>query len=142
VIRVTGLALAVLALASFNIASARDLGVFRFADHHVRARVVGERLASILPADAVIVSGEQSGSMRYYTGRSIVRWDLIDGAAMPEALDALRLGGHEIWVVLDEWEEEGFRRKFPALAASIDVAPVVESARGVGMRTRAWRAVS
>ena len=39
-VRVVGLAVAVLALASFNIASAREHGVFRFADHQVRARAV------------------------------------------------------------------------------------------------------
>lgn len=140
VVRVAGLALAVMALASFNIASARELGVFRLADHHGRARPVGERLGAFLPAHAVIVSGEQSGAMRYYTGRSIVRWDLMDAAAMPEALDTLRRTGHEVWVVLDEWEEEPFRTKFPDLAAaSIDARPDVESASGVGSRTRAWR---
>jgi hypothetical protein len=141
ILRVAGLAFAVLALVSINLASAREHGVFRFASHQVRARVVGEQLARSLPANAVIVSGEQSGSMRYYTGRSILRWDLMDREAMPEALDVLRLSDHQVWVVLDDWEEEGFRRKFPSLAAaSIDARPFVESASGVGVRTRAWAA--
>jgi hypothetical protein len=138
---VMGLAVGVLVLASINISSARDLGIFRFADHQARARVVGERLANLLPANAVIVSGEQSGAMRYYTGRPTLRWDLIDAAAMPDALATLRGNGHAVWVVLDDWEEEGFRRKFPDLAAdSIDYRPVTESAPGVGVRTRAWAA--
>jgi len=38
-----------------------------------------------LPADAVVLAGEQSGSLRYYTGRAILRWD----AASPEVLEAL-----------------------------------------------------
>jgi hypothetical protein len=140
IVRVAGLAAALLVLASFNLASAREHGVFRFAGHHDRGRVVGEQLAAVLPARAVIVSGEQSGAMRYYTGRSILRWDLIDAAAMPGALDALRRNGHEVWVVLDDWEEEAFRRKLPELAsAALNVRPSVESAR-VGLRTRAWRA--
>jgi hypothetical protein len=139
--RLIGLPLLVLALASVNIASARDHGVFRFADHQKRAREVGEPLAASLPANAVIVSGEQSGAMRYYTGRSIVRWDLMDAAAMPEALEAVRRSGYQLWVVLDDWEEDAFRRKLPALAAaSIETRPLLESAAGVGVRTRAWRA--
>jgi hypothetical protein len=138
-IRIAGLVLAMLALASYNIASAREHGVFRMATYQVRARTVGERLATMLPANAVIVSGEQSGAMRYYTGQSIVRWDLMDAAAMPEALAALRLHRREVWVVLDDWEEEPFRRKFRDLAAaSIDAKPAIESAAGVGVRTRAW----
>ena len=140
-VRVAGLALVMLALASFNIAAARELGVFRFAGHHARGRAIGEALAASLPPQAVILSGEQSGAMRYYTGHSIVRWDLIDPEAMPHALDALRLSGAQLWVVLDDWEEEMFRRKFPDLAAaSIDARPVIESASGVGVRTRAWAA--
>jgi hypothetical protein len=139
VVRVAGVALAVLALASFNLASAREHGVFRFADHHVRARTVGEPLRAALPVNAVIVSAEQSGAMRYYTGRSIIRWDLIDRQAMTEALDTLTRNGFRIWVVLDDWEEEPFRRKFPELAAAaLDSPPVSESAPGVGVRTRAW----
>jgi hypothetical protein len=139
IVRVAGLALAAMAVASLNIASARELGVFRLAGEQVRARMVGERLAASLPANAVVVSGEQSGAMRYYTGRTILRWDLMDPAAMPQALDTLRRTGHQAWIVLDDWEEQGFRRKFPDLAAaSIDVRPSVESASGAGIRTRAW----
>ena len=48
-------------------------------------RVVARRPTSStasVPASAVILSGEQSGSMRYYTGRPILRWE----AATPESL--------------------------------------------------------
>jgi hypothetical protein len=138
--RVPILAVIVLGLFATNVAAARRLEVFHFADRHVRARVVGERLATELPANAAIVSGEQSGSMRYYTGRSILRWDLMDDAAMQEAATRLTQRGFQLWVVLDDWEEEPFRRRLPALAAaSLDYEPMVESAAGVGIRTRAWR---
>ncbi|MBA3271779.1 MAG: hypothetical protein H0T71_14845 [Acidobacteria bacterium] len=134
-----GLAILVLALAAANIASARDHGVFRFADQQARARVVGERLADQLPVNAVIVSGEQSGAMRYYTDRSIVRWDLAAPDVLDAALDQLIAHGYVVWVVLDDWEEEPFRRKFPAAASAVlNRPPAVESAPGVGIRTRAW----
>ena len=51
------------------------------------------------------------------------------------------LNGYQVWVVLDDWEEEPFRRRHPTLAAiALDYEPTVESAAGVGIRTRAWRA--
>jgi hypothetical protein len=60
--------------------------------------------------------------------------------AMPQALDWLRLNGYQMWVVLDDWEEESFRGKFPELARlSIDERPTVESTAGLGLRARAWR---
>jgi hypothetical protein len=139
-LRVPVLALILLTLAAANITSARRLEVFRFAERHVRARVVGEQLAATLPVNAVIVSGEQSGAMRYYTGRTILRWDVMDEAAMREAVDRLTRINYHVWVVLDDWEEEPFRRALPALAsAALDYEPVVESAAGVPIRTRAWR---
>ncbi len=139
-LRVPILAVLLLAVASTNIAAAKRLDVFRFADRHVRARVVGERLAAELPPNAVIVTGEQSGAMRYYTGHAILRWDLMTGAGMQQALDRLAQRGYQAWVVLDDWEEEPFRQRVPALAsAALDQEPMVESAAGVGIRTRAWR---
>ena len=59
--------------------------------------------------------------------------------ALAAAFDVLQRNGFQTWVVLDDWEEEPFRQRFPALAAaSIDSRPIVESAPGVGVRTRAW----
>jgi hypothetical protein len=141
--RVVATAVCVLGMAASNAAVARDLGVFGYAHRQARGRLVGEQLAAFLPVNAVIVSGEQSGTMRYYTARSILRWDLIEATAMPQALERLRLNGYQVWVVLDDWEEEAFRKKLPALAAaSLDYEPAVESAAGAGIRTRAWRARS
>ena len=139
--RVVATAVVVLALATLNLDSSRTHGVFHVADRQARGRVVGQQLAAFLPVNAVIVSAEQSGTMRYYTDRTVLRWDLMTPEAMPEALDRLSLNGYQLWVVLDDWEEEPFRKKFPALAAaSLDYEPAVESAAGVGIRTRAWRA--
>lgn len=134
------LSVLVLAVAGTNLAAARQLDVFRFAERSARARTVGEPLARAVAVHAAIVSGEQSGAMRYYTKRAILRWDVMDDAAMREAVEALTLDGYELWVVLDDWEEEAFRRRLPWLASmSLDYEPTLESAAGVGIRTRAWR---
>ena len=138
-VRVAVLTGLVMAVAAGNVASATRHQVFRFAERQQRGAVIGERLAATLPVNAVVIAGEHSGTMRYYTGRSVLRWDLVAPAAMPEAIERLRLNGYQLWVVLDDWEEEPFRRKFPALAAlSLDYPPAIESAPGVGVRARAW----
>ena len=140
-LRVPLIAAMVLALAASNISAARSHDVFRSAARQARARVVGQRLADTVAVNTVIMAGEQSGAMRYYTGRSILRWDLLEPEALPDALDWLTVNGYQVWVVLDDWEEEAFRGKFPSFAPlSIDQEPMVESAAGVGIRTRAWRA--
>jgi hypothetical protein len=100
--------------------------------------LAGRYLAASVPLRGVIISGEQSGSTRYYTGRSIVRWDLASPEALNAAVDQLTRGGHEIWIALDTWEEEPFRRKFPGnVAAALDWPPRLEA--GSGLLLRAWR---
>ncbi len=71
-----------LAIAAVGIANARVLDAFALKDQHHRIVQLGEHLGASIPDDAVIVAGEQSGSMRYYTSRPIVRWE----AASPEDL--------------------------------------------------------
>jgi hypothetical protein len=47
-------------------------------------------------------------------------------------------GGYDIWIVLDEWEEDGFRAKFVGTGiGDLDWPPQLDA--GVTLRTRAWR---
>jgi hypothetical protein len=132
------LAVLVLALAAANIHAARSRGVFRFAAYQSRAALAGRYLESALPPKTVVIAGEQSGAIRYYTGRSIVRWDFIEAGSLDRAIDQLAGAGYDLWIALDAWEEELFRQKFPATrAARLDWPPRVEA--GSELLTRAWR---
>ena len=63
---------------------ARSLDTFKLADQLRRVAAVADYINADVPPSAVILAGEQSGSMRYYTDRPILRWE----AATPEALAA------------------------------------------------------
>ena len=118
--------------------TARRLGVFQVAAVTARAREAGDRLARILPPQAVLLAGEQSGSMRYATGRPVIRWERLDAHSLRAALAVLASQGLEAWWVLDQFEEAGVRARFPGVpAAALDWPPEVET--GPLMRTRAWR---
>jgi hypothetical protein len=131
-------AILVLSVAMLNITTAKGLGVFRFADQQRRASLAGRYLESALPLNAVVIAGEQSGATRYYTRRSIVRWDFLDPAAYDESLNRLEASGYDAWIALDTWEEDLFRTKFRGTAsAALDWPPVVEA--GTEIRMRAWR---
>jgi hypothetical protein len=128
----------VLALAASNIASARELGVFRLAARQSRALLAGRYLASVLPPHAVVISGEQSGSIRYYTGRSIVRWDFLAADSLPHVTEQLVASGYDVWIALDDWEVPTYREKFaPLVTAGLDWPPAVDA--GTDGRTQAWR---
>jgi hypothetical protein len=134
------LAAVVLALATWQIASARELAVFRFATRQSRAMLAGRYLESVVsPRGAVLITGEQSGAMRYYTQQSIVRWDFLSRDALGRVLERLQGTGREAWIVLDDWETGEFRDKFRGVAdaAGLDWPPLVDA--GVEARTQGWR---
>jgi hypothetical protein len=131
------IALALL-LATSQIATARDLDVFRFAARQSRALLAGRYLGSALPDNAVVIAGEQSGAVRYYSGRSIVRWDFLKPADLPLVTNELTRAGYDVWIALDDWEVPLYREKFRgSIAAALDWPPRVDA--GLDARTIAWR---
>jgi hypothetical protein len=129
-----GLMLGVTAHALFV---ARSLETFRLADQLRRVEQVAEAISHTAPANAVIVAGEQSGSMRYYTGRSILRWEAATPETLSAAIEVLLKAGRPIYVVLDAWEREPFQQKFPNVGpAELDWPPMLEA--GSSHRTLAW----
>ena len=127
-----------LAIAAVGIANARVLDAFALKDQHRRIVKLGEHLNTAIPADAVIVSGEQSGSMRYYTSRPVVRWEAASVEDLTRALAALQAAGRPVWFVLDAWEEEPFRAKFASVPPAALAWPAAVTA-GTTHRTSAWR---
>ena len=65
-----------------------------------------------VPPEAVILAMQHSGSVRYYTGRLTMRWDVLDPASLDRAVDALRTRGVAAYALLESWEEADFRRRF------------------------------
>jgi hypothetical protein len=137
-IRVPLLFALLLGVTAYNIFTARTLGTFRLADQLARVSTVGNYINANVPESAVLVSGEQSGSMRYYTNRPILRWEAATSETLGEAVSALEQAGRPVFIVLDAWEDELFRKKFPSYpAGALDWPPVVEAGRS--HRTRLWK---
>jgi hypothetical protein len=128
----------VIAIAASQVASARELGVFRLAARQSHVLLAGRYLESALRPNAVVISGEQSGAWRYYTGRPILRWDSLAPDDLPRALEPLSAAGVDVWVALDDWEVPKYREKFSvAVSGGLDWPPVVDT--GTEGRTQAWR---
>ena len=64
-----------------------------------------------LPPRAVFVTLLHSGSIRYYTGRDILRWDLVDPASFDTAVDYLKDRGHDVYVIADDGDVAEFKRR-------------------------------
>ena len=136
--RVIGALAVVLGISAHGVSQARGLETFRLADQQRRVSQVAEFLLTTLPSDAVIVAGEQSGSLRYYTGRSIVRWDSATPDTLASALAALTTEGRAVVIALDAWERAPFRARHGRVSAvTLDWPPAFEG--GTSHRTQVWR---
>ncbi len=136
--RVAAVTVVVLALLGHGASRARTLDTFRLADQHQRVAQAAGYLLRTQPADAVIIAGEQSGALRYYTGRPILRWDAASTEQMATALTMLRDANRPLVIALDAWEREPFRARFGALpAVSLEWPPAFEA--GTSHRTQLWR---
>ena len=113
------------------------LDTFKLRDQVRRVEQVAAAIDHSTPANAVLIAGEQSGSMRYYTGRSILRWEAATPETLPTAIEIILKAERPIYIVLDAWEREPFRRKFPDIGpAELDWPPILEA--GSTHRTFVW----
>ena len=128
----------VLVLIAHSFFVARALDTFKLADQLRRVEQVAQFVNDSAPDYAVILSGEQSGSMRYYTGRSILRWEAAAAEELAAAIGSLTESSRPVYIVLDAWEDELFRKKFAAIPTVVLDWPAAVEA-GSTHRTRAWR---
>jgi hypothetical protein len=127
-----------LAVVGDGIVIARSKETFRLSTQLQRVEHVGDWIRANVEPEAVLLAGEQSGSMRYYTRRSILRWEAASPDALTSAIATLQQAGRPIYIVLDAWENERFRAKLGSVAAvALDWPPALEA--GSSHRTRVWR---
>jgi len=96
------------------------------AEHRYVA--VGQAIGARLPANAVVLSVIQSGSVRMYGQRPTVRWDKLEPERLDATLDGLRAAGYAPYLLLESWEDALFRARFPGTRALRDASrsPVIE----------------
>ena len=87
---------------------------------HVRADearyVAAGRIGAGLPDNAVILSNQHSGSLRYYGGRITMRFEWLDPDMYVPVLEYFDRLSRPVYVVLDDWEREIFRSRYAAVS--------------------------
>ena len=101
-VAVTAVALLLLAhTMRFNVAH----GMFgTVSEAERRYAEVGTYIHEALPRNAVILSIQHSGSVRFYSGRMTIRWDLIDRDWTARAAGELERIGLHPYMVIEDWE--------------------------------------
>jgi hypothetical protein len=126
-----------LAVALPSLRLARELTVFTVRAREYRYVAAGRFVADQLSATSVIVAVQHSASAPYYSGRPVIRPDLL----APESLGALVAWadreGRPLVFVLDESEPATLRHRFgDATIAALDWPPRAEIGRPIA--TRIW----
>ncbi|MCC6164686.1 MAG: hypothetical protein IT182_15150 [Acidobacteria bacterium] len=129
----------VLALTITNLRLARDLGVFDVRAREYRYLAAGEFVRTQLPADVVIVAAQHSASAPYYSGRPVIRPDILSPDAFNRVIDWAARESRPLAFVLDESERAELLHRFADSAiARFDWPPRAEIGRPV--TTRVWLA--
>ena len=78
-----------------------------------------------LPVKSVFVCLTYSGSIHYYTGRDVVRWEgFVDPASLDTAVDYMRTIGYSVYLVNDYGEMKVFRETFAGTRTARELAAV------------------
>jgi len=99
---------AALSVYSWEFARARGVFAFKVADERY-ARAVAK--VQSLPARSVIVSLAHSGTLHFYTGRDVLRFEALDPTEIDPAIFHLQDQGYAVYLVGDDFEIELFRRR-------------------------------
>src|SRR5262249_60797514 len=80
-------------------------------DEPRRYVAVAQFVAERTPSNAVYISLQHSGSLRYYSGRPAIRFDRI-AVGLDQAIADLQHAGWRPYIVLEDWEGTQFKQQF------------------------------
>jgi hypothetical protein len=104
------IAAVILAVGATRVAGERQTFALQRMEGRYRhsAQVARDRL----PANAVLITVWESGSMRFHAGREIVMWDSLDPAWLDRSITWLTSKGLAPYILLERREEPDFRARF------------------------------
>jgi hypothetical protein len=124
-----------IALASGYVTYARTHSTFALRDFERRFIRTGTYVGSTLPANAVVITIQESGAVRHYGRRPAALWDAIAPDALDETVARFEEAGLKPYLLLEDWEEAGFRERFPhEVLGRLDWPPVAEIREQVRVR--------
>jgi hypothetical protein len=114
-------------LGIIGIAHAWQRDAFHEAAGESKYVEVARVVESLTRSNAVIISAQHSGTLRYYAGRMTLRWDVGDPAWLDRTVSWLAANGRDPYLLLEESEIEALRAKAgsSSVVARADWTPMV-----------------
>jgi hypothetical protein len=106
------LAVASLMLSVVLVGEARDRNVFRLQAMEARFERAGSFVADRLPANAMVFTAWESGSIRFYSGRKTLAWHGLHPEWLDRAIADVSARGYEPYLLFERSEEQEFRERF------------------------------
>lgn len=103
-----------IAVAAASASYAERHKAFDLRNQERRYPLVAQYVRTRGPANAFVLAAQHSGSIRYYAGRPMLRWDLLSPTRLDQALATFRAQGYEPILVVDSGEYDAFRQRFGA----------------------------
>jgi hypothetical protein len=110
--------------------TARTHGAFDIRTQERKYPLAGAFVRDHLPATAIVLAAQHSGSIRYYTHRPTFRWDLLSPARLDQALATFRAQGYEPFLVVDGGEFDEFEKRFAAANQAASRHPTLLATTG------------
>jgi hypothetical protein len=126
-LRVAAFGLA-LAVGAYTIRFAVNNGAFPSGEGDHRYVSIAKIVEQATEPSAVIFAGQHSGPTRYYAGRTIVRYELVDPAWLDRAVQWLTAAGRRPYFLLEEYEVQEWEKRFGAAntLGRLTLAPIAE----------------
>jgi hypothetical protein len=103
---------AVALLSIFVVRGAIERHAFGLWEFERRFRLAGEYVAARLPENAVIVTAQESGSVRFYAGRPTLTWRELPADGLDSALIFVRAHGFHPYFLIETGEQAEFVQQF------------------------------
>jgi len=101
-----------LAVGAWGLAYAHRHAAFSVGWGDLRYVSAAHVVREITSPGSVILSMQHSGSLTYYGGRHTLRYDWIEPHRLDSVVRWLKDGGRDVYILIEEWEAEGFRARF------------------------------
>ena len=136
-----GVACLVVATA-FGIVVAREKRAFELAELEQHYRRAGTAVAERLPDRAAVVTGRNSGSVRYHAGLPTLSWETLPAGSLDDVLRFVRDRGYVPYLLFELDEETPFRQRFRGTSpmAELDWPPMLQVGRTIRIYDPADRA--
>lgn len=120
-------------LAVFGMRTAEDRLAFAMQALEQRYRSAGIVVRDRLPAGTVVLSVWDSGAVRFHGRKEALIWEGLEPAWLDRSLEWLTRRGRKPYILVESWEEPGFRSRFSAhsAAGNLDWPPKYEVDRVV-----------